>query len=914
MVKKRILTGLLSVIMSLGISSPIANIQTFASTELLKVSDFTDGTGLPWTEVETPPSHADCDISGGSYNIKITNVATGSERFDLQFRYRNLTIMNGCTYSIKFTVKADKDCQIYPKLGESGGKFAEFWNYGTTADDTLGWKMMPLKGGVPTTVDTTFKVDFSKQTQDPALVGASECPGCEIAFELGGINGEGQIAGGISSRSDLPITYSFSDIHLLGPSPDIPPIELPSNAIRVNQVGYYPSLEKTATLVTNSTDPVPWQLHNSAGTVVATGTSKIYKDSVTGTNVDKASGDKVQIIDFSSYKTVGKGYYLTVDSKYIDPTLIASTTVAGATLAKSMPFDIGMDIYTQLKKDSINYFYQNRSGIDITMPYCVRTDLARVEGIKDIALKNVPDSGYTGDNDTYNVEKGWFDAGDHGKYVVNGGISVWTLMNEYERALNSTDKTLVTKAPFADGTMNIPENANKIPDILDETRWEIEFMLGMQIPDGTYAGMVHHSAHDVSWTALCTRPDEDYQTRYVYPPSTQATLNLAASAAEAARLWKNYDSAFASKCLTAAKAAYTAAKANPTMYFKTGGDGGGDYADTNTTDEFYWAACELYATTGDSTYLADVKTSDKYLQMPTSLIGGEDIGSNGAFDWGNVAGLGTLTLVTAKNSLPFTDIVTAKANIAKAADSFISTENTQGYGSAITEALMTVSTTGEKITGYPYESNSYIENEAIVMAYAYDFTGNVKYINGVAEAMDYLMGRNPNIQCYVTGYGTNALKNPYHRFWSYQEDNTYPQAPAGCISGGPNSGLEDQLVYGLGWKAYTRPSEKNFTDNIESWSTNDVSINLNAPLSWLTSYMDYSVPYPPIPSIGDVNTDGKINVLDYLLLEKAVNGKVTLTGTKLRNADTNDDGTVTSADLTSLRNYLIHKVKALPSK
>ncbi|MDP4176949.1 MAG: glycoside hydrolase family 9 protein [Bacillota bacterium] len=916
MLKKRILTSVLSVIMGLGLVAPtIAPIQAFA-TDLIKTSNFDDGKGLPWTEVETPPTHADCDISGGFYNLTATNIATGSERWDLQFRHRGLTIINGHTYNLKFTIEASKDCQIYVKLGEMGGKYAEFWNYGTTADDTLGWKMMPLKGGVPTTIDTSFKVDFSKQTQDPDLVSAGQCTTSELAFHLGGINGEGQYTGGISSRSDLPIKYSFSDIHLIDPQAPTPipdPIK-PSNAIRVNQVGYYPNLEKTATLVTKSTTAVPWALHNSAGTVVATGTSKLYKDSATGTSLDKASGDKVQIIDFSSYKTLGKGYYLTVDNQYIDPTLVADSTLPGATLAKSMPFNIGTDIYTKLKNDSINYFYQNRSGIDITMPYCVRDDLARVEGIKDTALKNVPSSGYSGDSDTYDVEKGWFDAGDHGKYVVNGGISVWTLMNEYERALNSSDTSLVKKAPFADGTMNIPENADGKPDILNETRWEIEFMLGMQIPDGTYAGMVHHSAHDVSWTALCTRPDQDDKTRYVYPPSTQATLNLAASAAQASRLWASYDSDFAAKCLTAAKAAYVAAKANPKMYFKTGGTGGGDYGDTNATDEFYWAACELYATTKDSTYLTDAKSyTDKYLQMPSGLQGGEDIGVSGAFDWGNVAGLGTLTLLTAKTGLSTTDIATAKANVAKAADVFINTENTQGYGSPITEAPLTVSTTGEQIVGYPWGSNSFVSNEAIVMAYAYDYTNNAKYANGVATALDYLLGRNPNVQSYVTGYGSNPLLNPHHRFWSHEEDSTYPSAPAGCISGGPNSGLEDPWVFGMGWKPGGYPGEKCFTDNIESWSTNEITINWNAPLSWLTTYMDYAK-VNPVNVIGDVNNDGRINVLDYLLLGKAVNGKVTLTGDKLKNADTNADGTITSADLTALRYYLTRKVKALPYK
>ena len=84
------------------------------------------------------------------------------------------------------------------------------------------------------------------------------------------------------------------------------------------------------------------------------------------------------------------------------------------------------------------------------------------------------------------VTGGWYDAGDHGKYVVNGGIAAWTMMNQYERA-----PARGTGGDFADGKMNIPEKKNKVPDMLDEARWEMEFMLKMQVPDGQpKAGMV----------------------------------------------------------------------------------------------------------------------------------------------------------------------------------------------------------------------------------------------------------------------------------------------------------------------------------------------------------------------------------------------------------------------------------------
>ena len=82
--------------------------------------------------------------------------------------------------------------------------------------------------------------------------------------------------------------------------------------------------------------------------------------------------------------------------------------------------------------------------------------------------------------------------------------------------------------------MNIPEHNNKVPDILDEARWELEFVLKMQVPEGKpLAGMVHHKIHDEKWTELPIGPQEDPQPRYLQPPTTAATLNLAANAAQA---------------------------------------------------------------------------------------------------------------------------------------------------------------------------------------------------------------------------------------------------------------------------------------------------------------------------------------------------------------------------------------------
>jgi endoglucanase len=127
-------------------------------------------------------------------------------------------------------------------------------------------------------------------------------------------------------------------------------------------------------------------------------------------------------------------------------------------------------------------------------------------------------------------------------------------------------------------------------------------------------------------------------------------------------------------------------------------------------------------------------------------------------------------------------------------------------------------------------------NNAIIMALANDFTGQRKYFDGALDAMGYLLGRNPLGQCYVSGYGAKPLQWPHHRFWSFQVDKRFPSAPPGCLSGGPNSGLQDPYVQAAGLKGCV--PQKCFVDHIEAWSANEITINWNSPLAWVAAFLD----------------------------------------------------------------------------
>ena len=515
-------------------------------------------------------------------------------------------------------------------------------------------------------------------------------------------------------------------------------------------------------------------------------------------------------MDFSNFKQDGKGYTLKV----------------GAEL--SHPFDIRGDLYAKLKYQALAFFYHSRSGLELKMPFVGEPQYARPAGHLDVAPnkgdKKVPCAPGSGCTYSLDVSGGWYDAGDHGKYVVNAGISVWTLLDEWERA-----KHLGTSAgDFGDGKLSIPEHANKEPDLLDEVRWELEWELKMQVPAGEkLAGMVHHKVHDKVWTALGLAPHEDPIERFLYPPSTAATLNMAANAAQAARIWHGIDRAFAEKCLTAAEKAWQAAIANPAIYAKPGGQGGGPYDDDNVTDEFYWAASELFITTKKAVYKDYLTKSPHFKQVSsTATARGGDAGVLTALTWGNVQALGSISLAVVPNTLEAADLEAIRKNVAATADIFLATAKKEGYRVPFKGTAK----------GYPWGSNSFVLNNLLVIGLAADFTKDAKYVDGVAEGMDYIMGRNPMDQSYVSGYGKRPLEYPHHRFWSYQANAKFPKAPAGVVSGGPNSGLEDPYVQAAGLKGCA--PEKCFIDNIEAWSANEITINWNAPLAWVTAFLD----------------------------------------------------------------------------
>jgi endoglucanase len=724
---------------------------------------FEEGTPLPWGTTFASPAQGSARIADEELCLKID--AAGTNPYDVVLRQRRIPIARGHKYQVVMKVHSTAPTQVRPRVAKAGPPYDEYWS------------ALVDVGTTPQTFVGTFD-------------GGVDDDNAEFAVHLGG-----PLVG------KVPLEVCFDDLQLNDPDFKIPEGRLtgPLPKIRVNQVGYLPHFAKFATYKTTAQQPMDWQLVDAGGKVVASGKTEPFGE-------DRAAGEQLQVIDFSSFTTPGKGYKLR----------------SGAD--ESFPFDVGTDVYHSLKYDALAYFYHNRSGIEIRADLAGGPQWARPAGhLGDKSVACAPESSLQGAakqlacDYQLDVSGGWYDAGDHGKYVVNGGIALWTMLNEFE-TLKYLGKS---SADFGDGKLRIPETGNKVPDILDEARWEMEWMLKMQVPAGKpHAGMVHHKMHSIKWTPIPTRPDQDTVPRYLRPISTAATLNLVGAAAQAARIWKTLDPAFSRKCLQAAETGWAAAKKEPNIVAEGMVEGGGAYGDSNFEDEWYWAAAELFITTGNPKYKAEFQKLPQEQRIPVSAGGG-----TASMSWDQLSALGKISLAVVPNKLSPAEVQAQRKQIIGAADHYLELITKRGYRVPM-----------ESDKSYPWGSNSFILNNMVILGLAYDFTKDKKYANGVVEAMDYILGRNPNVQSYVSGYGERPLQHPHHRFWAQQKDPSFPPVPPGAVSGGPNSNLEDPYAKQAGLPGC--PPQKCFIDNIESWSTNEITINWNAPLAWAAAFLD----------------------------------------------------------------------------
>lgn len=124
----------------------------------------------------------------------------------------------------------------------------------------------------------------------------------------------------------------------------------------------------------------------------------------------------------------------------------------------------------------------------------------------------------------------------------------------------------------------------------------------------------------------------------------------------------------------------------------------------------------------------------------------------------------------------------------------------------------------------------------MILGMAHDLTGQRVYRDAMVGALDYLLGRNPLDQSYISGWGARPMVHPHHRFWATGIDPAWPAPPAGVLSGGPNSkAMSDPVARAMQGRCAPLLC---WADDARAYALNEVTINWNAPLVWLAAFLD----------------------------------------------------------------------------
>lgn len=491
---------------------------------------------------------------------------------------------------------------------------------------------------------------------------------------------------------------------------------------------------------------------------------------------DPATGQIVSAGDFSSFTSQGRYFIVTSrgDSSYL--------------------FTIADTVFNAVYSAALKGFYYQRCGMLLDPAFAgVYTHPACHTSTDAFFLAPAESTGFSP------LGGGWHDAGDYGKYVVNAGVTVGTLLLAYE--------TLPEQ--FARDDIGIPESGNGVPDILDETRWELEWLLRMQKPNGG----VFFKVTKQNFEGF-VMPQNDSGVRYIYQLSSCATGDFAAVMARAARLYRPFDSLFASRCLDAARSAWSFLVSHPLIVppggFKNpSGTSTGEYGDGNDSDERLWAASELFETTGESafnTFYAAYAPSSGYITGPAS--------------WPGVGALAHLTYAfSTQSSASATLRAAVRQSLLTQCQVLLNKHDDSAYHTALENA------------DYVWGSNSSALNSAILLLFGFRAGGLKAYEDAAADQLHYVLGANALGRSFVTGLGSRPPKQIHHR--PSASDGIADPVP-GLIAGGPNKyggdPVLDQIVSSGTAAALC------YRDTTPSYASNEIAINWNAPLVFVAGY------------------------------------------------------------------------------
>ncbi|MGN0390893.1 MAG: glycoside hydrolase family 9 protein [Wujia sp.] len=521
--------------------------------------------------------------------------------------------------------------------------------------------------------------------------------------------------------------------------------------VKVNQIGYKPSDVKT--VIVTSKDDEKFKI------VDAETEETMYVGAYGELSYDKSVESNVRHGDFTEFTTPGT--YKIISSP------------SGA----SYTFSIGDDLYDDIYKDVVLMLYKQRCGTEVTK------DIAGNFAHEACHMQEASIYGDTSGTKV-DVSGGWHDAGDYGRYVVPGAKTVQDLFLAYEDYGQDADD------------FGIPESGNKIPDLLDEAKYELDWMLKMQ--DAATGGVYHKvTALVFPETVLAVDETDDM---VLAPISYAATADFAAVMAKASVLYAEFDADFAKSCLDAATAAYAFLEANPDMkgYENPTEIVTGAYDDMLLKDETLWASAELYLATGEDKYLQATKAAldTNYL----TGLGWADIGTYALYD-------------LAKNDNTDASVKeTAKQKLLADTDEKLAKSEAEGLFTGL----------GVK---YPWGSNMTIANNGMQFLLAAKLTGDAKYTEYAQKMRDYIFGVNGTGYCYVTGYGTLTPKGTHHR-----PSQVLGETMPGMLVGGANNNLDDPYANAV---LYGIAPGLAYVDNEQCYSCNEITIYWNSPLIYL---------------------------------------------------------------------------------
>jgi endoglucanase len=547
-----------------------------------------------------------------------------------------------------------------------------------------------------------------------------------------------------------------------------------SDRIQLNQVGFTPSSPKIA-VVTGKTDATKFY--------ITVNDSTLFTGSLSEERQSKNSSTVTKMADFSAFNREG----------------VYRISVPG--VGTSYQFRIGKDVFSDVSKAVLKAYYFMRSDMPLDANYAGKW--ARKAGHPDTAVL-VHSSAATDARPTGTMissPKGWYDAGDYNKYIVNSGITTGTLLSSYEDFPDYFKKL----------NTNIPESKDAVPDILNEVLYNLRWMLTMQDPND---GGVYHKLTNAVFDGMVP-PGVTKDPRYVVQKSTAASLDFAAVMAQASRVFAGFKKQLphlSDSCLNAAFKAWDWSQKNPSVLYDQRSMNQtfspavttGDYGDRSVNDDFYWAATELFATTQDKLFLAVI---NERVKDRVSLPG-----------WNNVTMLGYYTFIRNEKKLKsLSSLIQAmKDTVIRMANDYLSAQTSNAFATVI----------GGNRREFNWGSNSVAANQGVLLTYAYNITRERKYIDGALSNLDYLLGRNATNYCFVTGIGTKSPMHPHHR--PSVSDNIVEPVP-GMLVGGPNPGQQDHCAYPF------KEPETSYVDSDCAYAANEIAINWNAPMVYLAN-------------------------------------------------------------------------------